>query len=88
MQLDALSSSCAHDSHAPQNRALGSHLSQLNFCDPARLAEESKPSLSQKVKKEAPEDLSDPPKRVKNESPEFFKKYVSFDSQSLHETRF
>ena len=47
-------------------------------CDPPDLAEESKPSPAQKVKKESPGEsvgesprvLADPPKRVKNESPE------------------
>ena len=48
----------------------------MYICDPD-LAEESKPSPAQKVKKESPGEslgesprvLADPPKRVKNESP-------------------
>ena len=62
---------------------------------PPDLAEESKPSPAQRVKKESPRESlgesprlpADPPKRVKNESPES-KKQVIFDSQSLQETRF
>ena len=64
-------------------------------CDPPDLAEESKPSPAQKVKEESlgeslgesPRVPADPPKRVKNESPEP-KKQLIFDSQSLQKTRF
>ena len=49
-----------------------------SLCDPAGQPEESKPTLGQKVKKESPGESpgesarvpAEPPKRVKNESPE------------------
>ena len=53
------------------------NLVRTSLATPPDLAEESKPSPAQKVKKESPGEslgesprvLADPPKRVKNESP-------------------